>query len=80
VKNLFGSGSFDDKIPSSLRCSKQPLAENLNPIEEEDCWMSSDIFARKPICGFDEEKVIVPKTQQRQIPKIPYKVLDAPAL
>ena len=38
------------------------------------------MFARKPICGFDEEKVIVPKTQQRQIPKIPYKVLDAPAL
>ena len=80
MKNLFGGGSFDDKIPSSLRCSKQPLAENLNPIEEEDCWLSSDIFARKPICGFDEEKVIVPKTQQRQIPKIPYKDLDAPAL
>lgn len=78
VKNLFGSGCFDDKIPASLRCSKQPLAENLNPIEEEDTW--SSLFARKPICGFDEEKVIVPKTQQRQIPKIPYKVLDAPAL
>jgi hypothetical protein len=61
-----------------LRCNKQPLAENLNPIEEEDTW--DGIFARKPICGFDEEKVIVPKTQQRQIPKIPYKVLDAPAL
>ena len=81
VKNLFGSGTFDDKIPTSLRCHKTPLAENLNPIdEEEDSWFMEDMFARKPICGFDEEKVIVPKTQQRQIPKIPYKVLDAPAL
>jgi hypothetical protein len=80
VKNLFPCGSFDDKIPSSLRCSK-PLAENLNPIEEEESHtLRQDIFSRKPISGFDEEKVIVPKTQYRQIPKIPYKVLDAPAL
>ena len=39
-----------------------------------------EIFTRKPFCGFDHEQVIVPKTKQRQIPKIPYKVLDAPAL
>jgi cell division cycle 20-like protein 1 (cofactor of APC complex) len=76
---LFSTSSFDDKIPSSLRCSRLPLAENLRPIDEEEDPMY-EIFARKPICGFDEEKVIVPKTQQRQIPKIPYKVLDAPAL
>lgn len=60
VKNLFPTGNFDDKI-SSLRCSK-PLAENLNPIEEENNFFREDIFARKPICGFDEDKVIVPKT------------------
>ena len=33
-----------------------------------------------PFGGFDEEEVIVPMTKQRTIPKIPYKVLDAPSL
>ena len=35
---------------------------------------------RKPFCGFDSDQVIVPKTKQRQISKIPFKVLDAPQL
>jgi cell division cycle 20-like protein 1 (cofactor of APC complex) len=33
-----------------------------------------------PFRGFDEEEVIVPMTKTRTIPKIPYKVLDAPSL
>ena len=33
-----------------------------------------------PFGGFDEDEVIVPMTKQRTIPKIPYKVLDAPSL
>jgi hypothetical protein len=34
----------------------------MNPIAEENDYFAMDIFARKPICGFDEDKVIVPKT------------------
>lgn len=30
--------------------------------------------------GFDEDQVIVPAKKQRKIPKLPYKVLDAPSL
>ena len=33
-----------------------------------------------PFCGFAEDEVIMPMTKQRPIPKIPYKVLDAPSL
>lgn len=73
-----------DKIPHSLRSIK-PLSENLNPIAEEGRYAGEDdddIFRRNraPFCGFDQDNVIVPKTKQRQIPKIPFKVLDAPAL
>jgi len=71
-----------DKIPHSLRSIK-PLSENLNPIEEESMTREEDfLFGRSkpPFCGFDQDNVIVPKTKQRQIPKIPFKVLDAPAL
>ena len=35
---------------------------------------------KPPFGGFDQDSVIVPKTKRRSIPKIPYKVLDAPAL
>ena len=76
-KNLFKSSFQSEKIPSQLRAQKT-LSENLNPIAEET--QMDEIFSRKPFCGFDQEQVIVPKTKQRQIPKIPYKVLDAPAL
>ena len=76
-KNLFKTSFQSEKIPSQLR-AKKTLSENLNPIEEET--QIDEIFTRKPFCGFDQEQVIVPKTKQRQIPKIPYKVLDAPAL
>lgn len=37
-------------------------------------------FKTNPISGFDEDQMIVPKKRSRKIPKIPYKVLDAPAL
>jgi hypothetical protein len=40
--------------------------------------MSSNAFRNNPLCGFDEEQVIVPKKKSRKIAKIPYKVLDAP--
>ena len=33
-----------------------------------------------PFGGFDAEEVIVPMAKKRNIPKIPYKVLDAPSL
>ena len=49
-------------------------SENSNP------FASSAAFKHNPICGFDEEQVRVPKKRQRKIPKIPFKVLDAPAL
>ena len=70
-----------DKIPSQLRSIK-PLSENLNPIEEESLGGDDLFFGRSklPFSGFDQDNVIVPKTKQRQIPKIPFKVLDAPAL
>lgn len=75
---------MSDKIPQSLRSIK-PLSENLNPIAEEGFFAGEDdddLFRRSkpPFCGFDSDNVIVPKTKQRQIPKIPFKVLDAPAL
>ena len=82
---MHGSNSFmSDKIPQSLRSIK-PLSENLNPIAEESRFAGEDdddIFrrTRPPFQGFDQDNVIVPKTKQRQIPKIPFKVLDAPAL
>lgn len=82
---MLGSNSFmSDKIPQSLRTIK-PLSENLNPIVEEGRFAGEDdddVFRRSkpPFCGFDQDSVIVPKTKQRQIPKIPFKVLDAPAL
>lgn len=72
-----------DKIPQQLRSIK-PLSENLNPIEEECCFGGDDDDflgrSKPPFSGFDQDNVIVPKTKQRQIPKIPFKVLDAPAL
>lgn len=47
----------------------------MNPLNS-----NSSAFKNNPICGFDEDQVIVPKKRQRKIAKIPYKVLDAPAL
>jgi len=49
--------------------------ENMNPLIP-----NGNAFKHNPICGFDEEQVIVPKKRHRKIPKIPFKVLDAPAL
>lgn len=78
-KTLGRFNSFSsEKIPSSLR-SQKPLTENLNPIAEE-VNLTDQFFSRKPFRGFDCDQVIVPKTKQRQISKIPFKVLDAPAL
>lgn len=51
------------------------LAENVNPFGS-----SKKAFNLNPLCGFDEDSVIVPKNKHRKIPKIPFKVLDAPAL
>jgi hypothetical protein len=33
-----------------------------------------------PLTGLDEEQIIVPNKRSRKISRIPYKVLDAPAL
>jgi cell division cycle 20-like protein 1 (cofactor of APC complex) len=49
-------------------------SENSSPIVRKPA------FKINPVCGFDEDTVIVPKQKQRKIAKIPYKVLDAPAL
>lgn len=40
----------------------------------------SSVFRSHPLTGLDEEHVIVPNKRSRKISKIPYKVLDAPAL
>ena len=37
-------------------------------------------FQSHPLTGLDEEHVIVPSKKSRKISKMPYKVLDAPAL
>lgn len=50
------------------------FSENQNP------FLNSNAFRSNPLCGFDEEQVIVPKKKHRKISKIPYKVLDAPQL
>jgi len=41
---------------------------------------STGNFSSHPLTGLDEERVIVPNKRSRKISKIPYKVLDAPAL
>lgn len=59
---------------------------SLSPMRLNNCSENSSPVIRKPafkinpLCGFDEDSVIVPKKKQRKIAKIPYKVLDAPAL
>lgn len=40
----------------------------------------NDAFKISPFTGFDEENVMIPQKKQREIPKLPYKVLDAPDL
>lgn len=37
-------------------------------------------YSLGPVCGFDEDDILVPKKRTRKIPKTPFKVLDAPAL
>ena len=46
----------------------------------EGMYPNENAFRHNPLCGFDEESVIVPQKRTRKIPKIPFKVLDAPAL
>lgn len=41
---------------------------------------NENAFKVNPLCGFDEDSVIIPKKKSRKISKIPYKVLDAPSL
>ena len=48
--------------------------------ENQAPFVNPNAFRHNPLCGFDEEQVIIPKKKQRRIPKIPFKVLDAPAL
>jgi cell division cycle 20-like protein 1 (cofactor of APC complex) len=45
-----------------------------------DDFAKASSFSSHPLTGLDEERVIVPSKRSRKISKIPYKVLDAPAL
>lgn len=49
-------------------------------IENRAPFSTPGAFKSNPLCGFDEDSVFIPKKQQRKISKIPFKVLDAPAL
>ena len=52
--------------------SLQRFSTNLAPLQPQSNPL--------PFAGFDEEQIIVPMNKKRNIPKIPYKVLDAPSL
>jgi len=66
--------SFSQCSQSSMSHSGSLLSENTSPV------LSQHAFKHNPLNGFDEDSLIVPKKKQRKIQKIPYKVLDAPAL
>jgi cell division cycle 20-like protein 1 (cofactor of APC complex) len=61
------------------------MSENYNPSGRPG---SSSIYnlnasafgGSNPLTGLNEDQVIVPSKRSRKISKIPYKVLDAPAL
>ena len=79
-------GSFERSIPLSLA---PPSSYNVlrfsaasNASEQNRCPLgSSQAFNIAPFAGFDDEQLLTaPYKQQRKIPKVPFKVLDAPAL
>ena len=52
----------------------------LTALTNERLLCNKTPFLLSPVVGFDEDRVIVPKQNKRVIQKIPFKVLDAPAL
>lgn len=54
--------------------------ENSNPMMIMPGASIGTMATSHPLTGLDEERVIVPNKRSRKISKIPYKVLDAPAL
>ena len=81
VRNLFPKSKSSGAGLDSNHRGQTLLSENTLPsLSEQQAFLSNESFARKPMAGFDEEDMILPKNKQRNIPKMPYKVLDAPAL
>lgn len=72
-------GNLEKSIPLSLA---PPSSYNvLKFCKQDKSHGSSSSYNNSPFAGFDEEQLLTaPYRQQRKIPKVPFKVLDAPAL
>ncbi len=72
-------GSMEKSIPLSLA---PPSSYNVLKFgKQERKPLGNNPFNMAPFAGFDEDqRLTAPYKQQRKIPKVPFKVLDAPAL
>lgn len=72
-------GSMEKSIPLSLA---PPSSYNVLKLsQQERSPLKTSPFSSSPFGGFEEEQLLTaPYKQQRKISKVPFKVLDAPAL
>ena len=77
-------GTVERSIPLSLA---PPSSYNVLRFQQFESQRQRDplgahsAFNAAPFAGFDEDQLLTaPYKQQRKIPKVPFKVLDAPAL
>jgi cell division cycle 20-like protein 1 (cofactor of APC complex) len=76
-------GIYEKSIPLSLAPPSSYNVLRFSPTKNlaERQPLSLDPFSVHPYGGFEEEDLLTaPYKQQRNIPKVPFKVLDAPAL
>jgi len=80
-------GSIEKSIPLSLA---PPSSYNVLKLSSSSQYYSGERkplnpftgpYSLSPFAGFEEDQLLTaPYKQQRKIPKVPFKVLDAPAL
>lgn len=72
-------GSIEKSIPLSLAPPSSYNVLRFN--QKERLPLALSPYKVSPFAGFEEENLLTaPYKQQRKIPKVPFKVLDAPAL
>lgn len=74
-------GTVEKSIPLQLAPPSSYNVLRFSPVKVKPEREPLSAFSAQPFGGFEEDHLLTaPYKQQRNIPKVPFKVLDAPAL